>query len=387
MEIYYDPTDGVLMAQNSQGEWDVVKTNAQLDPQRIALDADGFMYMAGLDGEPRIVTDFNGNPISLMGPSGKDGFQGKDGENGQDGVSPKVNLLDDGTLEIQDAFHTIVANVKGPQGEMGPKGDVGEKGDMGEKGADGLTFTPSISEDGVLSWTNSGNVLNPQPINIKGPKGDQGEKGEQGPQGEKGLDGQTPVFEISDGSLKYKIGEQDWTNLITDKSIFTQPDVQTVLPENPTHGQIILWEGNPSMGIDVRFTPGCKYKYLAAGHVMKNTRLIGKAPNSESYTVFKLSDSSIVPAFSLDSIKKEILTSTNKVVTLQGIYSKMSLEEGQTSLTTLQSIYEDGKKGFTAKITDSVKVMELIDANPTETHWAVVELEEVLESGTWIQIS
>lgn len=387
MEIYYDPTDGVLMAQNSQGEWDVVKTNAQLDPQRIALDAEGFMYIAGLDGEPRSITDFNGNPISLIGP------RGKDGENGQAGVSPKVNLLDDGILEIQDAFHTIVANIKGP------KGDVGEKGDMGEKGADGLTFTPSISEDGVLSWTNSGNVSNPQPINIKGPKGDQGEtgaqgpqgekgeKGETGPQGEKGLDGQTPVFEISDGSLKYKIGEQDWTNLITDKSIFTQPEIQTVLPENPTHGQIILWEGNPSMGIDVRFTPGCKYQYLAAGHVMKNTRLMGKAPNSESYTVFKLSDSSLVPAFNLDSIKKEILTSTNKVVTLQGVYSKMSLEEGQTSLTTLQSIYEDGKKGFTAKITDSDKVVELIDANPTETHWAVVELEEVLQSGTWIQIS
>lgn len=100
MEIYYDPTDGVLMAQNSQGEWGVVKTNAQLDPQRIALDAEGFMYIAGLDGEPRIITDFNGNPISLIGPPGKDGFQGKDGENGQDGVSPKVNLLDDGTLEI-----------------------------------------------------------------------------------------------------------------------------------------------------------------------------------------------------------------------------------------------------------------------------------------------
>lgn len=387
MEIYYDPTDCVLLAQNAQGKWDVVKTNAQLDPQRIALDPDGFMHIAGLDGESHIVTDLNGHPISLIG------HQGKDGENGQDGIDgktyiPTVDL--DGTLFWQIAEPTEIPkaiNIKGP------KGDVGEKGDMGEKGVDGLTFTPSISEDGVLSWTNSGNVANPQPVNIKGPKGDQGqqgekgEKGEQGPQGEKGLDGQTPVFEISDGSLKYKIGEQDWTNLITDKSIFTQPEVQTVLPENPTHGQIILWEGNPSMGIDVQFTPGCKYEYLAAGHVMKNTRLIGKAPNSESYTVFKLKDSSLVPAFTLDSIKKEILTSENKVVTLQGVYSKMTLEEDQTSLTTLQSIYEDGKKGLMSKITDSNKVVELIDANPTETHWAVVELEEVLESGTWIQIS
>lgn len=388
MEIYYDPTDGVLMAQNSQGEWDVVKTNAQLDPQRIALDAEGFMYIAGLDGEPRIVTDFNGNPISLMGPSGKDGFQGKDGENGQDGVSPKVNLLDDGTLEIQDAFHTIVANVKGPQGEMGPKGDVGEKGEMGEKGADGQqgipgadgrTFIPKVDLDGTLSWEISDSAEAPPSVNIKGPKGD---KGEQGPQGEKGADGLTPVFEIVDGSLKYKIGEQEWTSLITDKSIFTQPDVQTVLPNEPTDGQVILWEGNPSMGIDTNFTPGCKYQYMAAGRVLKNTRLLGKAPNAESYTVFKLKDSSIVY-----NIKKEILTSSDKIVTLQGVYSKMMLEEGRTSLSSLQTIYDDGGKGFQSKITDSDKVKALIDANPTETHWAVVELEEVLENGTWIQIS
>ena len=417
MEIYYDPTDRVLMAQNSQGEWGVVKTNAQLDPQRIALDAEGFMYIAGLDGEPHSITDFNGNPISLIGP------QGKDGENGQDGISPKVNLLDDGTLEIQDAFHTTVANIKGPQGEMGPKGEQGlqgpqgvtirpmidaeynltwtadnefsipepinikgekgdmgmqgEKGDPGIDGKDGVTFTPTVSEDGVISWTNSGNVSNPQPISIKGPKGDQGETG---PQGEKGLDGQTPVFEISDGSLKYKIGEQDWTSLITDKSIFTQPDVQTVLPENPTHGQIILWEGNPSMGIDVRFTPGCKYKYLAAGTIQTKTRLLGKAPNDVSYTVFKANSSDF------GNLKKEILQSDDKVVTLAGTYGKAILTEGVVTFPSLQTIYTDGGS-MLQKITDSDKVKALIDTNPTETHWAVVELEEVLERGTWIQIS
>jgi hypothetical protein len=82
------------------------------------------------------------------------------------------------------------------------------------------------------------------------------------------------------------------------------------------------------METDVRLTPGCKYQYLAAGKVLKNTRLIGKAPNSESYTVFKLRDGSTIPSFSLYDIKKEILTSADKVVTLQGIYSKLVLEEG-----------------------------------------------------------
>ena len=35
-------------------------------------------------------------------------------------------------------------------------------------GTAGLTFTPHVDEDGLLSWTNNGGVKNPNPINIKG---------------------------------------------------------------------------------------------------------------------------------------------------------------------------------------------------------------------------
>lgn len=38
----------------------------------------------------------------------------------------------------------------------------------------GVTFTPSVSNDGIISWINDGNKTNPSPINIKGNKGDQG---------------------------------------------------------------------------------------------------------------------------------------------------------------------------------------------------------------------
>lgn len=41
-------------------------------------------------------------------------------------------------------------------------------------GVDGTTFTPSVSEDGIISWTNDGGKENPAPVNIKGPKGDSG---------------------------------------------------------------------------------------------------------------------------------------------------------------------------------------------------------------------
>ena len=41
-------------------------------------------------------------------------------------------------------------------------------------GVDGTTFTPSVSKNGIISWTNDGGKENPAPVNIKGPKGDSG---------------------------------------------------------------------------------------------------------------------------------------------------------------------------------------------------------------------
>lgn len=84
---------------------------------------------------------------------------------------------------------------KGERGEKGEKGDSltyeqltpeqqealkGEKGDPGEDGApgkDGTTFTPSVDEEGNLSWSNDGGKENPQSTKIKGEKGDKGDPG------------------------------------------------------------------------------------------------------------------------------------------------------------------------------------------------------------------
>ena len=38
-------------------------------------------------------------------------------------------------------------------------------------------YTPSVSADGVISWTNDNEKENPEPVNIKGPKGDKGDIG------------------------------------------------------------------------------------------------------------------------------------------------------------------------------------------------------------------
>lgn len=63
----------------------------------------------------------------------------------------------------------------------GSKGLPGKDGINGENGA---TFTPSVDNEGNLSWTNDGNLDNPETKNIKGPKGDKGDVGPKGDVGE-----------------------------------------------------------------------------------------------------------------------------------------------------------------------------------------------------------
>ena len=61
----------------------------------------------------------------------------------------------------------------------------------GSGGENGATFTPSVSSEGVISWTNDGGLPNPDPVNIKGPAGETGPQGPQGIQGETGPAGPT----------------------------------------------------------------------------------------------------------------------------------------------------------------------------------------------------
>ena len=76
--------------------------------------------------------------------------------------------------------------LQGARGEKGDKGEPGEAGtpgrdgadgtdgQNGEPGQDGTTFTPSVSADGILSWTNDGGKENPASVNLKGPAGEAG---------------------------------------------------------------------------------------------------------------------------------------------------------------------------------------------------------------------
>ena len=53
----------------------------------------------------------------------------------------------------------------------------------------GTYYQPSVSANGNLSWTNTGNKANPPTVNIRGPQGLKGETGAIGPRGPQGIQG------------------------------------------------------------------------------------------------------------------------------------------------------------------------------------------------------
>lgn len=68
-------------------------------------------------------------------------------------------------------------------------GKDGKPGPQGEPGKDGTTFTPSVSEEGILSWSNDDGKENPPSVNIRGPQGIPGEPGKDGDPGIQGPPG------------------------------------------------------------------------------------------------------------------------------------------------------------------------------------------------------
>ena len=131
-----------------------------------------------------------------QGPAGKDGAAGPKGDTG-DTWTPSVNTAGLLSWTKNSGTAPTAVNIKGPKGDTGDKGDPGPQGATGPQGAagaKGVTFTPKVSSDGVISWTNDGGLANPTEVNIKGPKGDtgpQGSRGAQGPTGPEGAAGPT----------------------------------------------------------------------------------------------------------------------------------------------------------------------------------------------------
>lgn len=143
----------------------------------------------------------NPEPVNIKGPPGDTGDigpQGPKGDVGETGPYFTPSVSQEGVISWTnngELENPNEVNIKGPQGEVGPQGPIGPEGLQGPQGVQGPIgetgpyFTPSVNINGDLSWENNGGLPNPQTINIRGPQGIQGPTGEKGEQGEVGPTG------------------------------------------------------------------------------------------------------------------------------------------------------------------------------------------------------
>ena len=166
-------------------------------------------------GSPEVPLITLGIPRGADGTNGQNGSDGVNGKNGYTftpAVSPEgvLSWSNDGNLPNPEPI-----DIKGPKGDQGEKGENGENGSDGVDGKNGYTFTPAVSPEGVLSWSNDGNLHNPEPVDLKGPKGDQGEKGENGRDGVDGKNGSDGVNSKNGYTFTPAVDENanlSWTN-------------------------------------------------------------------------------------------------------------------------------------------------------------------------------
>jgi hypothetical protein len=103
----------------------------------------------------------------------------------------KINGVDINSADdINQVAHAVI--------ELEKNGTVG--------GKNGATFTPSVSADGVISWTNDQELPNPVPVNIKGNTGADGKDGQNG---EDGADGISPTISVTSITGGHRIAITD----------------------------------------------------------------------------------------------------------------------------------------------------------------------------------
>lgn len=177
--------DGVTPHIGSNGNWYIGDTDTGISAKGTKGDS-GTTPHIGDNGNWYIGTTDTG--ISAKGVKGDPGENGKDGDSGvfvsetesatpPEGANVWVVIAPTGEqtyILVPDKLRYVNGRLQLMCGEETVGDPVIIGSGSGGTGADGVTFTPSVSADGVISWTNDGGKDNPTPVNIKGNTGADG---------------------------------------------------------------------------------------------------------------------------------------------------------------------------------------------------------------------
>lgn len=177
--------DGVTPHIGSNGNWYIGDTDTGISAKGTKGES-GITPHIGDNGNWYIGTTDTG--ISAKGVKGDPGENGKDGDSGvfvsetESATPPEsanvwVVIAPTGEqtyILVPDKLRYVNGRLQLMCGDETVGDPVIIGSGSGGTGADGVTFTPSVSADGVISWTNDGGKDNPAPVNIKGNSGTDG---------------------------------------------------------------------------------------------------------------------------------------------------------------------------------------------------------------------
>ena len=229
--------ESAASAINPRGDYDV---NA--DPHYTISDyitsAEGNTYVCKKDNPDNVApTDgtVNDEFWQILALRGAQGIAGKDGEKGADGVTFTPSIDENGVLSF-----TNNGGLENPE-------------PIDIKGDNGITFTPSIDAEGYLSFTNNGNLENPEPIKVLGKDGIDGKDGADGTTYIPSIGTVTTVESNADASVGVTVDEE------TKEAVFHfklpkgekgfSPIVETVESENGHTVNITDVEGVKSFDV------------------------------------------------------------------------------------------------------------------------------------------
>lgn len=145
-----------------------------------------------------------------------------------------------GQILVTPRFEIIVADIIYSDSEIESTNEYTALEEAIKKAAalkDGTTFTPNVSDEGVLSWSNADGKDNPAAVNIKGPKGDKGDPGKNGADGNPGAAGADGVTPHIGDNGNWFIGSTDTgkpsrgASTAEDISYTLSEDVQNEFPD------------------------------------------------------------------------------------------------------------------------------------------------------------
>ena len=217
-------------------------------------------------------------------------------------VTCEITLMSStGQVLVTPQFEIIVADIIYSDTEIESTNEYTALEEAIKKAAalkDGTTFTPSVSDEGVLSWSNSDGKENPAAVSIKGPKGNPGDKGDKGDPGKNGADGSTGAAG-ADGVTPH-IGENgNWFIGSTDtgkpsRGGSTAEDISYMLSEDIQNDfpELAELESNTvKNGLDVAIY------YAFAGMFAKYIQCdVQTATGTVQFDLQNLFDNSIMPA-------------------------------------------------------------------------------------------